>query len=545
MLPIATTDMYAREAFRFENEAALCPFLSGLDEEEVAAQKTEESEIKKEMVHQHSMTEAVVGGSVAGVLTGLLVGNVIALVTGGASKAIEIIAGLISGVVSGLGLGKYVYENENFARKGALIKLEIARYRAIRLDNKVNHITTQLLKNDLSLQEKQQLWKAKFFFQETLKKYSGVRISEPKADQPSHDAQGARNREVPSATQERHDEARTTPQRDTSVQTEPPKVASVAVSSESEEKTQESHNEGTVQGEEEKHPQSEPILEIPQFAKENEGPLLEEESKTSSERADSGGIVTDEVLREKRTAQEIQEVQASSEREKQEKPLDCLSPQGEKDEGLSVERATPCPHGSEEWTVSLPEDEEPLACKMAAAPFMEKGAVENVQQKIEQEGESGLSDAPFKLAHEEEVVDVPAVLHDQEEESAKLRVTIAQVDELQKRGLKLGSTSCFFQRFVPFFLARRSSWPWSVARGGSVVKALNSFLSSSVMGISNDFSAGSSCSTDRAPKIGAVIEGWLATQLMARLTGWKSLSLANETKRETMFAVSGKLYRAW
>jgi len=226
--------MYARTAFRFENDTSVCPFLSELDEEESIAQTKEEVEIKNEMPNQHNVAEAVFVGSMAGVLAGAIVGNIIAIFTGGSSKALlsELIAGIVSGVVAALGLGKYIYENDSFARNGAINKLEITRYRAIRLDDKVNRITKKLLGKGLSLHDERQSWKARFFFQETLTKYQGVRASGSKDDQSTHEAESAKSTERSPALQKKNDEARTIQQSDASVQTEPVHGGAAAISPE-------------------------------------------------------------------------------------------------------------------------------------------------------------------------------------------------------------------------------------------------------------------------------------------------------------------------
>ena len=226
--------MYARTAFRFENNTTLCPFLSELDCEESIAQEKEEAEIKAEITHQSRAIRALVGGSMLGVLAGTIGMVISAIFSNGTSKAVlsVIIAGIVSGVVAGLGLGKYIYDHDFFTKDDAVNKLKISRFRAIRLDDKVDRITKKLLKKDLPLNEEQQSWKARSFFQETLAKYRNVGAFGSKGALLTYGEQGTRGDEGSPALQRRQEESRLIQLNDMGVQTELGNEGSSAVLSE-------------------------------------------------------------------------------------------------------------------------------------------------------------------------------------------------------------------------------------------------------------------------------------------------------------------------
>ena len=444
MISIATSDMYAKKAFRFENEAALCPFLSELDTEETVAQNREEQEIIKEMPHQHSMTEAAVGGSLAGILAGTLVGNIIAIFTGGALKALlsEIIAGIIAGVAAGIGLGKYLYENEGFARNGAVVTLEITRYRAIRLDDKVNRITTKLLGKDLPLTEKQQLWKARFFFQETLAKYQGIRISGEKDDRSHHEAQIARGNEGSPTLERNHNEARAPQQSDEGVQTEPENRGSAVIVPEQRESPRELQTERSTQESVDSAIQSETATEALNAAKEEIVPTFVECSEKSLMAAASPDQLAREVPIETRSTTVVNTLQAPTEAAKGEERLEGapLDPQEEKDFSRVVDEGGSLLSDDEEYAIASPKDEERLGCKRAAVPPLRERAVVPIQIGIAQARDAEFQHVPVKLNDEQAVFRDDEARENQEEgpDSQQLPMTTAQIDELQKRSPLLG-----------------------------------------------------------------------------------------------------------
>jgi hypothetical protein len=69
----------------------------------------------------------------------------------------------------------------------------------------------------------------------------------------------------------------------------------------------------------------------------------------------------------------------------------------------------------------------------------------------------------------------------------------------------------------------------SVAGGGVRERAASSARSAGVMSTFTAASESLSCSTLRAPMIGAVTAGWAPTQAIAVLTGWRSLCLQKAT----------------